>query len=508
MTVSSPGSAPIGAAPQTQQQQQAPGTGGAATTPGAATPETGAATPATTGGAAAPAAAPAFDLGKVLAEHSWIGPAAAVAGVGLLAFLTKGKGIGAIAAKVTGVGLAVTGVGLTAASFGAKGKLAGREEATKEIMPAFESYQAQAQQLVTSMQTEYETTIQQLRQQGGTGGTGGTPTTPTSGTPTTPTTPTDPAANPSLPSDGQGAPVVDVPTGTPGTGSAAALVGATLAMPAGAGAGGQVAAPGNFTIASLMGDAAGYATAEQANAAVQATISTDTMGSSHLRWVVIESGGKFYGAVAQSAETGTAGAPLTPQQGSLVAWNAINHTDDAGWQAYSWSKSAGARSFAIPYGTLTPFVGQGAPIGTVPTTTTPTTTAPTNTAPTTMAPAFSATGELGRTFQLNDSTSADGLLVRGGVLQLQQVAGSATGYSSGEEAAAAARQARAAGGGTEWSRFVTTQGSDGRFYLYSGSIVSRATANLQSAAPLHVFGAGFAEYFDGATSAWTAVRDA
>jgi hypothetical protein len=180
---------------------------------------------------------------------------------------------------------------------------------------------------------------------------------------------------------------------------------------------------------------------------------------------------------------------------------------------------------AVPYGTSNVFAGVSGG-GPAPTGQQPTGTAPTANAPGTIvddaltsvtggggvaapsgAPLDPAT-QIGRSFSINASTTEDGSIVRGGVLQVQRfIDTSAGGFGTAEEAATAARAARAAaGGGNQWSRWITLQGSDGRHYVYEGSIVKRATAELQ-AAPVHVFGSGFAEYFDGATNAWKAIAD-
>ena len=67
---------------------------------------------------------------------------------------------------------------------------------------------------------------------------------------------------------------------------------------------------------------------------------------------------------------------------------------------------------------------------------------------------------------------------------------------------------RTAIGNDPWKRVVTMQGADHKFYVYTGSIVARETAAPTTAAPVHVFGAGVAEYFDGTSASWKAVRDA
>jgi hypothetical protein len=205
----------------------------------------------------------------------------------------------------------------------------------------------------------------------------------------------------------------------------------------------------------------------------------------------------------------------------------MNHVSEGGgngWQAYSWSQQAGAQSIAVPYGTSNVFgsVSGGGPVSADP--------AGSGTAPTggggrvddaiakvtgggAVAPGagtpFNPASQVGRSFSINASTTAEGDLVRGGSLQVQRfVEASAGGFGTAEEAAVIARATRAAaGGGDQWSRWLTLQGSDGRYYVYEGSIVARATAELD-ASPVHVFGVGTAAYFDGTTNAWKAMRDA
>jgi hypothetical protein len=80
-------------------------------------------------------------------------------------------------------------------------------------------------------------------------------------------------------------------------------------------------------------------------------------------------------------------------------------------------------------------------------------------------------------------------------------------FASADAAAAAARTARASGDqANKWRRVVTVQVSDGSFHVYEASIVNKAVPALSGASPAHIFGSGFAEYFNG--SSWQAVADA
>jgi hypothetical protein len=295
-----------------------------------------------------------------------------------------------------------------------------------------------------------------------------------------------------------------------------------------------IADAGTYRIEQVAGDANGYATVEEANAATRQTMSTELMGSKFLRWMVVEHGGRYYGAIAKQLPQGTQATPLTPQVGNVVAWSAMNHVSDQGvngWQAYSWSATGGQSSIAVPYGTTNVFAGVsgGGPIGGTSTGPAPTGTAPTGQVqmlPGTNIPVpgqtpqnapvtgggpsgapFDPASQVGRSFSINASNTAEGDLARGGVLQVQKfVESSAGGFGTAEEAASAARAARKASGGDQWTRWVSMQGSDGRHYVYQGSIVKRPTSEVQSA-PVHVFGVGFAEFFDASTNSWKAVRD-
>jgi hypothetical protein len=247
-------------------------------------------------------------------------------------------------------------------------------------------------------------------------------------------------------------------------------------------------------------------------------MSTELMGSKFLRWMVVEHGGRYYGAIAKQMGGQDQAQPIDAATGNVVAWSAMNHVLDNGqngWQAYSWSQASGAQAFPVPYGTTSVFStggvganGGGATGGTG-----------TGSAPgggsvtgggavTGGGGAFDPQGEIGRSFSINAATTAEGDVVRGGELQLQKIVSSSSGgFGTAEQGAQAARAARqAAGGGNQWQRWVTMQGGDGRFYVYEGSIVARSTAQLQAAAPVSVFAANVGEFYDGATSSWQAVR--
>lgn len=348
---------------------------------------------------------------------------------------------------------------------------------------------------------------------------------------------------------GEAAPMIELPNvpaagaagataaGAVGAG-ASALVGSTIDLAAGVGtSGAQVAEAGTYAIAQDLGS---FATLDEANAAVRATMDPDAMGTRYLRYAVVQSGNSFHAVVAKALE-GEQPKPLTAAQGQVVAWNALGHVSDssgnAGWQAYSWSAQGGATSVAVPYGekpfpsgvgaTTTP-AGATTQAGTAATTggatpvgvATPASTGTTGglspvagggavAGPTAAGAPFDPNSVLGRTFSVNASTTTSGAIVSGGAIQLQGfVASSTGGFGTAEQAAVAARQARASlGAANPYARVVTMQGADNRFYVYQASVVARETAPLQNAAPMHVFGAGVASYYDGATSAWQSIAD-
>jgi hypothetical protein len=468
--------------------------------------------------------------------------------------------------KWGGIAAAIGGIALTGLGFKAKGVADTTVEATAALNTMQQQAQAQQQQIIdAATQKISEAQSQSLPSLGGgagttspiggTGATGATGTTPTSTVPAgmtiDPTTGqpvpaipavTDPNTGDVVPGTG-GTPaatntmgldttVVPGATGaapaaaTPGVWSVQSLVGSSVSLAAGTTASGAVIADaGNYQLQQPTGDPNGYASVAEANAAARQTMSTELMGSKFLRWMVVEHGGRYYGVIAKQLGAQEPAKPLTADLGNVVAWSAMNHVDDngkPGWHAYSWTKDGGSEAIDVPYGTSNVFgaassTAGGGPIGASTSTSTPAaTTATTGTAPsgpvTGGGPtgAFDPASEVGRTFSVNAANTAEGDLVRGGVLQVQKFVETSTGgFGSPEDAAAAARAARtAAGGGDQWKRWVSLQGADGRFYVYEGSIVKRPTADLQDAAPVHVFGSNTAEYFDDASNAWHAVRDA
>jgi hypothetical protein len=481
----------------------------------------------------------------------WGGISAAISGVGLTAMGFKAKGLetgiqaGGAAKEAEGA------AALNQMAQIAEGELAKKDQ---EILTLQQQIQLAAQQQgaagpggaigagqtpgpagsgATSVGPGLDTTVVPSNQQGGVTGSGSMPTgtTPVGGTGATGGTP--------------GATGTTAPQGTTPAGpwSVQSLVGQSVELAAGAStSGAPIADAGTFRIEQPAGDPNGYATLDEANAAARQTMSTELMGSKFLRWMVVEHEGRYYGAIAKQLPQGGQATPLTPQVGNVVAWSAMNHVSEGGasvngWQAYSWSRDGGQQSIAVPYGTTNVFgavSGGGSPIGGGPSS--PTGTAPSGTTggqvqmlPGTNIPVpgqqgvtpggavtgggssgapFDPASQVGRSFSINASNTAEGDLARGGVLQVQKfVESSAGGFGTAEEAASAARAARKASGGDQWTRWVSMQGSDGRFYVYQGSIVKRPTTELESA-PVHVFGVGFAEFFDASTNSWKAVRDA
>ncbi len=531
-----------------------PNAAAAAGTPGAAQD------PAAAGGALPGG----MDLTKIASTGRWLGPLMTIGG-GIAAITAFAKGQdGSKFLKWAGVSAALSGVGLTAMGFKAKGIETGTQATEQQALLAMQQLDAQykaTMENLTATATQEITTLKQqlaMAQQGAAAGQQPGAQTPgpagsgaenvgagldtvvvpgsqqqatpvgegsTPGTGSTPVGTTAPAGT-------------TAPQGTTAAGpwSVQSLIGQSVDLQTGASASGApIAEAGTYRIEQPAGDPNGYATVEEANAAARQTMSTELMGSRFLRWMVVEHGGRYYGAIAKQLPPGGQASALTPQVGNVVAWSAMNHISDNGvngWQAYSWSQTGGAQSMAVPYGTTNVFAGVsgGGPVGANPTGSAPSGTAPTGATPTLpgtnipvpgatsgSAPvtgagpsgaAFDPASQVGRTFSINASNTAEGDLARGGVLQVQKfVESSSGGFGTAEEAAAAARSARTSTGGDQWTRWISMQGGDGRFYVYQGSIVKRPTSEVQ-AAPVHVFGVGFAEYFDGATNAWKAVRDA
>jgi hypothetical protein len=533
------------------------GGGGSASTPTAATPTAGADPTAVGGGAQAASGA------------SWLSPLMtfggplATAGGGFAAY--KGIQSGNKWLKLGGIAAAIGGITLTALGFKAKGAAETEQRALLVMQQMQQQSQAQMQQFVDETTAQVQAYQQQTAAGAGAGagaatgsgqpfeglgvGPGLDTTTVPGGTAAPIGEGSTPAAQPQTTGATGSGSGVGTPAGTgatTGAGSASgtsgqpwsiqSVVGTTVDLAAGASSGGvPIADAGSYRIEQVAGDQGGYATLDEANAAVRQSMSTELMGSKFLRWMVVEHGGRFYGVIGKQLGEGQQQNPMGAQHGSVVAWSAMNHVSEngiSGWKAYSWSQASGAQSIDVAYGTSNVFGGvsgggsigaQPAGVGTAPSGTLPTGTAPTAgqqaggdridqaigavTGGGPGAP-FDPATQIGRTFAINASTTAEGDLARGGSLQLQRfVESSAGGFGTAEEAAVAARAARsAAGGGTQWSRWLTLQGGDGRYYVYEGSIVARATKELE-AAPVHVFGAGFAEYFDGSTAAWKAVRE-
>lgn len=544
-------------------------TGGAA--PGAQAPGAGAGTGAATGGAGTDpaaagqqAAAPgAFAPAAMLKHGAWLGPLVTIGG-GAMAI--KGFQAGAVATAASaaakgggllkwgGIAAALGGIGLTALGFKARGVEAGTKATEQQALAAMQQLQVQYQQTMEGLSQQASTEIGALKQQlaqaqaGAGQAAPGQGTTPGSGDglgvgpglDTTVVPGTQAGSTGSSGPVGPGAATQGTPgaqgtqgaqAATPaGPWSAQQLVGTTVDLTGGASAAGTpIAEAGTFKVEGVAGDANGYASLDEANAAARSSMSTELMGSRFLRWMVVEHEGRFYGVVGKQLGEGSQPNPLTPQLGNVVAWSAMNHVSENGvdgFQAYSWSQASGAQSVAVPYGTTNVFGGAvtgGGPVGPGATGAAP---SGTGAAPGTVdaaiaavtgggavapgAPraAFDPASQVGRSFAVNASTTTEGDLVRGGALQVQRfVETSAGGFGTAEEAAVAARQARsAAGGGDQWTRWLTLQGADNRFYVYQGSIVKRPTADVE-AAPVHVFGAGVAQFFDASTSSWRAVRD-
>lgn len=449
----------------------------------------------------------AFDPTKMLAQGRWMGPLATMGG-GLAAF--KGVQSGSSWLKIGGIGAALGGLALTAMGFKAKGVEAGTKATEQQAVIAMQQlqqqYEATMQNLSSQATTQITSLQQQLQQaQGGSQTSANSQGSSTSGTGLGVGPGLDTTVVPgSQQSSGQ---TGDVSTVSPTSGQGIqAIVGTSVDLATGASTlGTQIAKAGSFKIEQIAGDTNGYATLDEANAAARQSMSTELMGSSFLRWMVIESGGRFYGAIGKQIAEGQQAAAMPSTAGKVVAWSAMNHVSENGvdgWKAYSWTQNGGGQSIDVPYATSNIFgnvSGGGDRVDTA---------LPRTTGTVASNSGFDPSTQVGLSFSINAATTSEGNIARGGALQVQRFLDvSAGGFDSAEQAASAARAARAQSGqGDQWSRWITLQGADGRYYLYEGSIVSRATKELQ-AAPVHVFGAGFAEYFDGSASAWKAVSD-
>ena len=172
---------------------------------------------------------------------------------------------------------------------------------------------------------------------------------------------------------------------------------------------------------------------------------------------------------------------------------------------YDWTRD-GTNSVGIfQPGQVAPSVHGGGPVGGTSSTVDPTVLPAATSAPSSLSTARSL---IGYGFQVNDSV-LDGRRVRNGTLQLQQLVDtSVAGFDTPLEAADAARLQRQADvSGNPWKRWVSVQLDDGKYYVYAASIVNQRVPDLAGgAAPLHIFGSGFAEYFDG--QAWQTQSDA
>ncbi|MCW2922925.1 MAG: hypothetical protein JWM98_329, partial [Thermoleophilia bacterium] len=469
---------------------------------GAATDPTAA---GATGGAGTPAAAGALpggmDITKLASSARWMGPLMAVGGAGLAikgfqsaavskAILEAGGTVaksGGGWMKWAGVGAALSGLALTGIGFKAKGVEVGGAAKEAEAVAAIQQLNAQYESTMQNLTTEASTQITTLQQQlaaakQGGGATPGATDPSATGQGTTPgATPTPGAQAPgaqtpssntlpatqnadgtttehgqivdgATPGVGIGLNTTSVPTDptaatgatTGGAWSPTALKGLTKQLEAGTSPGGTtIADAGNYKIEGLAGDPNGYASVDEANAAARATMSTELMGSKFLRWMVVEHGGRFYGAIGKQLAAGEQPKLLTPEAGNVVAWSAMNHVSEngaAGWQAYSWTQAGGAKTISVPYGTANVFGGAGATgtgsgtaTGTGTTTGTGTgttaggggTTTGTGTAPRSVeelgalgatgaaAPkAFDPASVIGRSFSINASSTAEGDLAR------------------------------------------------------------------------------------------------
>lgn len=422
-----------------------------------------------------PAAGMTSPLGGIL-SNPLLGIGLAVGGAALGAYgLTRGSGM----LKLMGAGTALSGLMLTYQGARAKGAEQGRVEGAQV---ALQQFQQQVQQQLGPMIdaqnqkiAEQQAVIAQMQGGGGTdvsaGGSG---------------VGTDTSAGGAYPAG----PAQAIPDSqwTP-----AALVGqAVMLGEANLPSGQQVAEQGSFVIGQPVGDAVGYGSFAEADAVARRSMSTDLQGTKNYRWLVVEHDGRFHAFLAARDQQGAA-PQLPADNGNVVGWHALRAVETGDlqvkWIDYGWSSTAGS-SFDL-FGqsgvaeATTSVAGGGAASG--------------------VTQAALVASLVGRTFAIN-TASAAGQVVDGGHVQLHGVVGSSAGYATPEEAAAAARADGEATASSRWARSVTLQLADGRFYAFRGQLVNRGTVDVgQLAAPLFVFGAGFAEYFDGV--AWVAQPD-
>lgn len=443
-----------------------------------------------------------------------LGPAMVIGGAALAAYGLRGGVQNVRKLPVfTGAAMGASGLWATATGFKAQGRQDGvleTEAAVQtQVLPAI-IQQAQARE------AQYQQVIQQLEQQmamQGVGGAGpgvmpggalefdpatGQPIDP-AGLPIDPTTgqPVDPSAiAPGVPASGDGVSATEAPAIAPSQWTAAGLVGSALQLPeAKISSGAIVAEGGSYALTEVMGDANGYASFAEADQVARSTMSTSLMGTKLYRWAVIEHGGRYYAFQAQRDDTGT--TPRMPQEnGTLAGWHALRFVDagngSSKWMEYTWTPAGGThKEFG---GAMAPGASQsGSPSGS-------------GGEVTGGGPSSSASDAvrplIGTGFAVNDA-SFEGRAAAGGWLQLQAVVpGSARGFATPSEAASAARADRTASSErSQWQRWVTIKAQDGRYYAFQAQIVNRSTAPVSAGAqPIHVFGHGFAEYFDG--SAW------
>jgi hypothetical protein len=438
--------------------------------------------------------------------------------------------------------MVASGLYTTMTGFEGAGKEAGKEEGVRALQ------QALAPEM-QKIETSYDATMQeneQLKQliaqyqaQGQVPGAGtttpgtGQQIAPGSGGTTTPGTGGATTPGPDGTTAGSGTQTTATPRPA-GQWSSAGLLGKAVSLgQATAPTGFPVAEQGSYAIGSTLGDPAGYATVDEASTVAQASMSTELQGTKLYRWVVIEHDGRYYAVQAAKDDTGTAGQ-LAAADGTIAAWHALrfDETGAGAWTAYHWSKTAGS--------SFTPFVttggggnaaAQASSAGSAGgTTADPVSNATSNaigaatgtpaagaqpavsgggaaTASVSQPAGFDPASLVGTGFAVSDA-AIDGTTVAGGFLQLRKlVVLSEGGLSSPAAAGDVARRYRESNlEPNGWQRWVTVKANDGRYYVYEGTIVNAATAALPAtAAPMHLFGHGFAEYFDGRS--WVASRD-
>lgn len=469
------------------------------------------------------------DMSGLLGKARWLGPLMAVGGAGLALYaLSKGRvaPVGGLAEGMKapvnklllygGVSTALSGLVTTGMGFKASGQTTGvatgRKQGIEELSAAVQQELVPTMQQLASENEQLKQALQAASAQhtgaevagtqgadmagvdtqgGGLTGTGAQPasTNSTSGTAGQVSTGEQPQVATAIPA---------------AQWSRGSIIGQSVSLgEVRAGSGGVIAEAGSYVVSQPLGQEQGYTSLAEADALARRGMTTELNGVKNYRWLVIEHGGRYFPFVAAKDQQGAPSLP--PANGSVASWHAMRAIDDGTgnvqWLTYDWSKD-GSSVVGVLGGGQDSSIGGNSANGS----TSSSESSVIGGGGAQLAPR--AASQIGRGFVVNDA-SIDGQRVVGGYLQLQALADtSIAGCDTPLEAAEAARLMRAADlSPSPYTRWVTVQIDDGKYYVYKASIVNRQVPELGGdAAPTHIFGAGFGEYFDGA--AWQAMSDA